>query len=205
MEVSLHRRRAEHPGFDVPHPLQAGLGLGVLGVVPLALGAGGLIRPLSGLVFAGIFLLAGALRSSLAYSELAGLRRAADDELRRRRKHYISSARVSWRSAELTSERHRRSLARAVAHTEHDLSAATLPGASPLNRVAARPHAQLFHELAERIAAVDVSADPRAVLQIEDLLTRPDSPLYDRARAGELEATLLACIDALSGKDGGTH
>jgi hypothetical protein len=72
-----------------------------------------------------------------------------------------------------------------------------LPGASPLNRIAARPHVDLFRRLAERLAACDRPIEPRAVLLVEDFLTAPDSPLYARERAGELREFMLGCLDAL--------
>jgi hypothetical protein len=137
------------------------------------------------------------LQSSLAYFELVGLRRLADRELRIGKRPYFRPALVAWRSGELISDRHRNALARAVARTERDLSPATLPGASPLNRIAARPHVDLFHRLAERLAALDRPVEPRGVLRVEDFLTSPDSPLYARERAGELREFMLGCLDAL--------
>jgi hypothetical protein len=174
-----------------------GLSLAAVGVIPLVAGLTGLIQPLSGVVFAAIFAAAGALQCSLACYELAGRRRLADRELRLRTRPYLQPALVAWRSAELISDRHRTALARAVARTERDLSPARLPGASPLNRVAARPHVDLFRRLAERLAALDRPVTPQAVLQVEELLTSGDSPLYARERANELRASLLDCLDAL--------
>jgi hypothetical protein len=188
--------------LDVPRPFRAGLALASVAVVPLAAGLSGLIRPLSGLVFAAIFVAVGALQALLAYIELTGLRREADRELRLGRKPYFQPALVSWRSAELISDRHRTALAQAVSRTERDLSPATLPGASPLNRIAARPHVDLFRRLAERLAALDRPVEPRAVLLVEDVLTSPDSPLYARERASELREFLFGCLDALDPASG---
>ncbi len=150
--------------LDVPRPFRSGLAVASVGLLPLIAGLTVLIRPLSGLVFAGIFVAAGVLQASLAYHELVGLRRLADGELLREGRPHVSSALVTWRSAELTSVSHRTALARAVARTERDLSPAKLPGASPLNRVAARPHADLFRRLADRLGALDRPVTPRAVL-----------------------------------------
>jgi hypothetical protein len=183
--------------LDLPRPIRSGLAVAAVGLVPLALGLADVIRPLSGLVFAAIFLAVGALKSSLAYHELIGIRRRADIELRREPRSYLLSTCARWRGSELTSDRHRLALARAVARTEHDLSPALLPGASPLNRVAARPHIELFRQLAERLSALDFPVTPQAVLQVEELLTSPDSPLYARERASELRSSLLTSIHAL--------
>jgi hypothetical protein len=157
-------------------PFRSGLSVAALGVLPLVAGLAGLIRPLSSLVFAAIFAAAGALQALFVYQDLVGLRRLADGELRLGRRPYLWPALVSWRSAELISDRHRIGLARAVARTERDLSPATLPGASPLNRVAARPHLDLFRRLAERLAALDCPVAPRAVLRVEELLNLSGQP-----------------------------
>lgn len=186
-------------GIDLPRPIRCGLAIAAVGLLPLTLGLADVIRPLSGLVFAGIFLVVGALKWSLALVELSGIRRRADLELRHEPRPYLLSSFARWRACELTSDRHRLALARSVARTERDLSPALLPGASPLNRVAARPQAGLLRRLAERLAALDRPVTPQAVLQVEELLTSPDSPLYGREHAYELGASLLAAVRALDG------
>jgi hypothetical protein len=168
--------------------------------MPLVLGLTDVIRPLSGLVFAAIFLAVGALEWSLAHFELNSIRARADLELRREPRPGLLSSVAQWRAHELTSDRHRLAVARAVARTERDLSPALLPGASPLNRVAARPHVELFGRLAERLATLDRPVAPQAVLQVEELLTSSDSPLYARERAWELRPALLASIRAVDGR-----
>jgi hypothetical protein len=197
MDLRFDNVRIHGHGLDAPRPLRLGLPLVAFGLLPLSAGAAGLIRPLSGLVFAAILAAAGVLRASLAYHELLSLRRAADRELRLEPWPYLESSLVAWRSAELTSDHYRTAVARTLARTERDLSPARLPGASPLNRVAARPHADLLRRLAERLAAVDRPVTARGVLEVEDFLTSADSPLYERERAHELRASLLSCLNAL--------
>lgn len=192
-DVSIDRRDTP----DLPRPIRSGLALAAIGLLPLALGLATAIRPLSGLVFAGIFFAVGALRWSLAHFELVGIRRRADLELRREPRPYLLPSFAQWRASELTSDHHRLALSRSVARTVRDLSPAVLPGASPLNRVAARPHIDLFRQLAERLAALDRPLTPQAILQIEDLLTSPNSPLYARERASELGTSLLTSLHAL--------
>jgi hypothetical protein len=188
--------RADGP--ELPRPIRSGLAVAAVGLLPLAFGLTDVIRPLSGLVFAAIFLAVGALQWSLAHFELVAIRHRADLELQREPRPYLLSSFAQWRADELTSDRHRLALARAVARTERDLSPALLPGASPLNRVAARPHVDLFRRLAGRLAALD-PVTPQAVLQVEELLTSSDSPLYARQRAHELRRSLLASLRALDG------
>jgi hypothetical protein len=178
--------------LDLPRPIRSGLAIATVGILPLALGLANVIRPLSGLVFAAIFAAVGALRWLLAHLELVGIRRRADLELRREPRPYLLSSFAQWRASELTSDRHRLGVARAVARTERALSPAVLPGASPLNRVAARPQIELFHQLAERLAALDRPVTAQAVLGVEELLTSPDSPLYAREQASEMRSSLLS-------------
>jgi hypothetical protein len=202
MDTSVFGVRSEQRGLEVPQPLRAGVALAALAAVPLALGLGDVIRPLSGLVFAAIFVGAGSLRSALAYYELTTLRHAADNELRRRPKPQAPSALLSWRSDELTGDRHRLALAHTLSRLERDLSPARLPGASPLNRVAARPQVDLIRRIEARLEALDLPVEPRAVLELEDLLTLPESPLYSRERAGGLRVSLLETLESLSTVDG---
>jgi hypothetical protein len=199
MELRHVGARLDAGGFEAPRPVRSGFQLAAIGVIPLVVGLTGLIRPLSSLVFAAIFVVVGGLRASILHFELTALRLEADGHIRRERQPYLGLSLIAWRSAELTSPRHRTALARAIARTEHDLTAAGLPGASPLNRVAARPHADLLLRLAERLKALDRPVTPRGVLQVEDLVTSPESPLYARERARELRASLLASIEALDG------
>ncbi len=145
MELPRIGTRTGDDGLDLPRPLRSGLAVGGVGVLPLLLGLTAVIRPLSGLVFAGIFVAAGALQTSLAYSELVGIRRRADLELRLETRPYLQSSLARW------------------------------------------------------LAALERPVTPQAVLQVEELLTSPASPLYARERARELGASLLACIDAVNG------
>ncbi len=200
MEVDLPRLHPHVDGLnriDLPRPIRSGLAIAAIGLLPLTLGLAGVIRPLSGLVFAGIFVVVGALQWSLAHFELTDLRRRADLELRREPRPYLLSGLAQWRGQELTSDHHRLALARSVARTVRELSPSLLPGASPLNRVAARPYAELLDELAERLAALDRPVTPQAILEVKDLLTSPNSALYARERASELHTSLLMSLHSL--------
>jgi hypothetical protein len=177
----------------------SGLAVAAVGLLPLALGLSAAIRPLTGLIFAGILFAIGGLQWFLAHAELNRVRRRADLELRREPRPQLLSTSAQWRAYELTSDRHRLALARSVTRTERDVSLALLPGASPLNRVAARPHVELFRSLADRLSALDRPVTPQAVLQVEDLLTSADSPVYARERANQLPRSLLASLRALDG------
>ncbi len=167
--------------------------------MPLVLGLTGLIPLLLGLVLAGGSVAGGSLLALNAYRELANLRRLADVEIEFPRALYLHSALVAWRSAELVSARHRAALARSMTQTVRDLSPARLPGASPLNRIAARPEEDLLLRVAARLGNLARPVTPRGVLAVERLLTSADSPLYAPDRARLLRRSLLSSLDALDG------
>ncbi|HEY7206843.1 MAG TPA: hypothetical protein VH416_01270 [Gaiellaceae bacterium] len=87
-------------------------------------------------------------------------------------------ARFEWRVDELTSAHERTLLARSLRGIVDDLSPRRLPGASPLNRVALRPHADLIGGLAERLDETKRPVAPAGVVRVRRLLTGPESPLY---------------------------
>jgi hypothetical protein len=124
------------------------------------------------------------------------LRRTADAELLAGTSQ-PGSPLVAWRVAELTSEHNRRVLARSLHATVVDLDAGLLPGASPLNRPAARPQARLIQALADRLNDLSRPLSARGVLLVEALLTDGTGPLYARGRAGELQGALEQCLTAL--------
>jgi hypothetical protein len=193
----LHARRDGREWLDLPRPIRSGLAVAAIGLLPLALDLTAVIRPLSGLVFAAIFLAAGVLQSSLAHFELIGIRRRADLELRREPRPYLLSSFARWRAGELTSDRHRLSLARAVARGRPRFVTRTPTGwltAQPRRRATACGTLPPARRL---LAAFDRPVHPQTVLQIEELLTSPDSPLYARERERELRPSLLACLEAL--------
>src|SRR5262249_20915837 len=184
-------------GLVLPKPFRSGLAIAAIGAVPLVLGLTAVIRPLSGLVLAGIFLVGGIVQASLRYHELVALRLRADEQLRRERRQELRSTLAQWRAGGPTSERHRQVLARSLTGLNRDLPAGTLPGASPLTRIGARPHVDLLVELADRLAALDRPVSPQGVLQVEELLTSPDSPLYARERALQIRPALRRCVELL--------
>jgi hypothetical protein len=184
--------------FDMPRPFSDGVPLLLIAFVPLALGAAHVIPLPIGLLFAGLLASASASRALLARLELHERRRLADSEIRREGAK-LHPGLVAWRSTELTSERQRLALAGMFRRTVRDLSPSRMPGASPLNRIAARPHAHLLLQLADRLAELDRPVTARGTLLAHDLLTSPDSPLYAPGRPTLLRESLLACVDALDG------
>ncbi|MGZ4412076.1 MAG: hypothetical protein ACXVY8_08065 [Gaiellaceae bacterium] len=192
----LSHRHALDSGLVVPRPLRAALPLLGLAALTLVLWAGGLEGPIAAGAVAGAIAAAAILRLALARRELARMRRVAAAQLRTHR-YPPETELVGWRRGELTGRRKRKLLVRSLESITRDLSEKRLPGASPLNRVAARRYADLFPVLAERLRSAEPPAT--AVLMVEDLLYHPDSPLYARERSGELGLAITRCLAALAG------
>ncbi len=186
----------------MPSPLRAARPFLVLSLVPLVAGVAGLIPQLDGFVLGTVFAGAGALRGVIEYRRLSSLRRLADRQL-------LGSAEprspelVVWRTGELISERNRRVLAKALRGVVSELDARRLPGASPLNRSGARPHASVIQALADRVGDLERPVSARGLLLVEDLLTDGWGPLYARNRVGEIGASLRRCLTTLD--DGRGH
>lgn len=93
-------------------------------------------------------------------------------------------SRYSWRVAELTCERERRSSARAVRGVIEELRGARLPGSTPVRTRALRPHvAQL--EMIEARLRDDDRVSARGMLALNELLTSPASCLFTQVESVE--------------------
>ena len=125
------------------------------------------------------------------------LRRNADAILRSGARVHPESALLSWRAAELTSERRRRSSAGSLRSVVKGLDGNALPGAVPLNRRGLRPYATSLAALAERVDDMSLPVAPRGMLLIDDLLTNGDSPLYARENVDLLPERLREIEQAL--------
>ena len=128
--------------------------------------------------------------------ELAAARRDADEQLLAAT---IPSPRLAWRTNELVGDDHRRELAESIVGVVHGATSRYLPGASPLNRVAARTEVELLLRLAARLEDMPRPVRPRGVLLVEHLLTDGRGPLYARERARDLHAALVDALQALEG------
>jgi hypothetical protein len=134
------------------------------------------------------------IRRFRARRELAAARRAADAELATAR---LPSPRFAWRTNELCSSEHRRLLSESLVSVVHSAEGRYLPGASPLNRAAARTESPLLLRLAATLAEDGRAVTPRGVLLVEHLLSDGESPLYDRARVDGLHDVLAEALDVL--------
>jgi hypothetical protein len=205
MDFVRHSPGTRAQGLRVPTPLPASLPLAGLALVALAMAATGFVPVIAALAVAASCALLATVRGVIASHHRRVLRDRADELIRKGVRVNSGSTLLSWRSAELTSEWKRKPLARSLDHIVRELDGRLLPGAVPLNRVAARPHVDLLRALAERLRATERQVSPRGVALVDELVTDGfGSPLYVRERAPELRATLERCLAALDDTTVGT-
>ena len=137
------------------------------------------------------------VRRMRARRELVAARRVADAELLRTA---LPSPRLAWRTNELCSDEHRRTLAESLVQVVKTSETRYLPNASPLNRVAARDEMARLLQVAAILADTQRSVPPRGVLLVERLLTGPRSPLYLHREAKDLRVALTDALQALEGQ-----
>jgi hypothetical protein len=185
--VATHVRRPA-PTLGIPRPFRSAWPFLALAVVGLALDANRRLPWLVGVGVAAAFLLAGGVRFAQAELRLRGLRAAADRQiLRGVAKPY--SEFLAWRAVELADHRQRRRVERPLRRLVRNLERRTLPGASPVNRVAGRRHLEGLREILHRLDD-PAPVGARGVLLAHDFLTSPGSPLYARERDAAFPRTL---------------
>jgi len=134
------------------------------------------------------------IRRVRARRVLRAERAAADSDLLETE---LPPLRLAWRVRELTSDEHRLDLVASVTSLVHDADSASLPGASPVNRVAVRTARANLLALASRLADLDRPVMARGVLLAERLAADARSPLYDRTTAGSARRATDAALRAL--------
>ena len=132
--------------------------------------------------------------------ELARSRRDADRVLREGDAGAPISSAFAWRVAELTNAHERDMLAGSLRALVADLSPGRLPGASPVNRAALRPQADLLLALADRLERRDGPVTPKGMLLVRELLADGGGPLYLYGDTERLPAELARIHDALDGR-----
>jgi hypothetical protein len=169
----------------------------VIAAGALAVGVLGGLPSLVTVTITGMLAAVALVPVAMAAHDRAVLREHANDLLRAGARVHPDSALLTWREAELTSEGKRKRLARALEQAVSELEGRLLPGPVPLS-FAARGHADLIRELADRLAAVDRPVTARGMLLAEDFVTDSfGSPLYVPERAEALESTVERCLAAL--------
>ena len=132
---------------------------------------------------------------------LARRRRAADRLLRTGVRVHPQSELLTWRAAELTSDRNRRMLARSLGGIVREVEHPALVAAVPLNRRGLRPNLPLVRSLIDRLASVERPVTAHGMLLVQELLTDGfSSPLYLGGHRGDVSGTIERCLSALDGK-----
>lgn len=194
--MATHPTPGSRRQANVPRPLAAASPLLALAVIAIGLDAAPDLPWETGVAAASLFAAAAVVRLGQKWIAVRRLRSIADRIILRGGDRPTASPLVLWRTAELTSPRHRRSVAADAARLARDLDASTLPGAVPLNRAVVRPYRQELETLAATIdGRQPISA--RGMLLAQQLLSSPASPLYDRGAAETLAPRLRRVLSAL--------
>ncbi len=196
--MATHATVGSRAHANVPRPLAAAAPLAALAVLALLLDVAPDLPWESGVAVAGLFLAAATVLLVQKWIAVRRLRAIADRIILRNGDRPTASPLVAWRTAELTSRRHRRAVATDAARLARELDASTLPGAVPLNRSAVRPYRQELEALAATLDG-NQPIGARGMLLAERFLTSPASPLYDRAAADTLGPRLRRVITTLQG------
>jgi hypothetical protein len=125
---------------------------------------------------------------------LRSARRGADTELLLRE---TPSLRLAWRAAELVVPKRRRQLARNLRAIVSESDPRVARSARVFNAQAVRRLAPVLLQAADRLEDLESPVAPRGILLLENLLTDPWGPLYERGRAEHLEGALVIAVDAL--------
>jgi hypothetical protein len=163
------------------------LAVGVLGDLP---------QPVT-VAITGLFAAVALVPVAMDAHDRAVLREQADDLLRAGARVHPDSALLTWREAELTSGRNRKTLARSFSRIALELEGRVVPGPVPLSR-AAREHVAEIRALSERLGDLERPVTARGMALVEDLITDGfGSPLYVPERAKALGPTLQRCLAEL--------
>jgi hypothetical protein len=118
-------------------------------------------------------------------------RRDADRWLRVSEGRWESHPAFAWRTAELTSSRERRVLARSLHGIVSDVRAPRSTfSASPLNRRGLVPYLREIEETADLVSDLEQPVTAAGIVLVRDLLTDGGSPLYFGGNVDDLPKTL---------------
>jgi hypothetical protein len=132
--------------------------------------------------------LAGSFGSAQRWNERRKRRAVADAWLRGGGR----TLRFGWRAEELTSPRERKLLARSLRGVVRELGSPPMRRSTiPLNRRALRRHAAELDALADLLDELERSVSPAGILDVQQLLTSPGSPLYMHSVADDLPERLV--------------
>jgi hypothetical protein len=192
--VAAHVRAATF--LDLPRPGRAALPFALLCVAALGFELDPKLPWIVGAIAAASFGGAAALRAYRARRELEAVRRTVDRLIVLEPHSSETSALVRWRSLELTAPSYRRNLARETDRVLSMLDPGSLPGASPLRRLAARRCEDLLQLLSAKLRD-DHPVTARGVLLARQLLRDPGSPLFSDESEHLLPRAIKRVLGAL--------
>jgi len=188
--------RDVYSSLDLPHPNRAAAVFAGLAVCALLLDAAPSLPWIAGVISAGLFLIAGGVRTIHERRELTAVRRAADRLIVYAPTSKDASELVRWRCAELTSRSSRESLAREISRLLRSVDDGLLPSASPVRRVAVRRERRFFESARDRLAGERPIA-ARGVLLFHGVLHEAGSPLYSEETEHLLGSTVRRALAGL--------
>lgn len=181
--------------FESPRPLrQLALFLAPVPAI-VALWALGALSAEVALGLAAFQIFIAVLQCSLGVYELHRSRRLADAELRAHPARPPVSALAAWRSAELTSERSRRRLARHLRGLRRETDAC-LPS-QELHLSVLEESVALLRRLEARLGQLSKPVSPLGMLDLRALVMGDVSPLYFPERADAFAAALSRALAGL--------
>ena len=190
------RHPRPYSALDLPRPWRVVAVFFLLVAAAVALEADPQLPWIVGVVAAGLFGTAGAVRTFQSHHELVLVRRTADRLIVQAPTGRDASELVRWRSGELTTRTQRDRLALDVHRTLRALDPRLLPSASPLRRPEARRAADLLAQLQTRLEDEQPVA-ARGMLLARTLLRDPSSPLYAEGGDQDLPRFVRRALGAL--------
>ncbi len=186
----------------LPRPRTASLPYALLALVPLVVGATGLIAWAPALAVSLCIAIGAVVRGLVEWYWLVRDRQKADHWIRMHPRGHPTSGLVVSRIGELTAPSMRRILARSLRNA---VTAAMRPptlSASPMDLAGVRSEAPVIESIAARLAELERPVNARGVLLTLDLLTNAHggSPLYERSQREELHETLTRVRAALDNR-----
>jgi hypothetical protein len=149
---------------------------------------------------AGVCVLAAFAEFGRARLGLARRRRTADALLRTGIKVHPESELLTWRAAELTSDRNRTQLSRSLRGIVQELDRPAALSPVPLDRRRVRPHAGLVLALADHLGAFDRPVTAQGMVFVQELLADGyASPLFLGGPPTDVAVALRRCLAALDG------
>lgn len=183
----------------LPRPLTASSPYALLALVPLVVGATGLVAWAPALGLSLCIALGAVVRGLVEWYWLVRDRQKADRWIRMHPRGRPTSGVVAARIGELTAPGMRRSLARSLRNAVRAAMRPPTLSASPMDLAGVRSEAPVIESIAARLADLEWPVNARGVLLTLDLLTNAHggSPLYERSQREELHTALARVRAAL--------